>query len=42
MYLVDMSIFVDKSATYINVVYLSYFIDLERFHEFNCKSVNLI
>lgn len=35
LFLVDMSIFVDKSVTYINVVYLQYFIDLTTIHEYN-------
>ena len=35
LYLVDMSIFVDKNAYYVNVVYLRYFIDLGRIHEYN-------
>lgn len=29
LYLVDTSIIMDKSAYYVNVVYLRYFIDLE-------------
>lgn len=32
---VGTSIFVDKSATYVDVIYLRYFIDLETIHEYN-------
>ncbi|KAI5420544.1 hypothetical protein KIW84_044371 [Lathyrus oleraceus] len=35
IYLVDTSIFVDKSVYYVEVVYLRYFIDFERIHEYN-------
>lgn len=35
MVLVDMSIFVDKNITYIDVIYLRYYIYLERVHEYN-------
>lgn len=35
LYLVDTSIFMDKSATYTNVVYLRYFVDFERIHKYN-------
>lgn len=35
MYLVDKSIFVDKSVTYVDVVYLRDFADLERIHKYN-------
>lgn len=35
MYLVGKSIFMDKSAYYVNMVYLRYFIDFERIHEYN-------
>lgn len=35
LYLVDTSIFVDKSAYYIDVVYLIHFINLERIHKYN-------
>lgn len=35
MVLVDMSIFVDKNKTYIDVIYLRYYIYLERVHEYN-------
>lgn len=34
VYLVVTSIFVDKSAYYIDVVYLIYFIDIEWIHEY--------
>lgn len=32
---VDIYIFVDKSETYVDVVYIKYFIDLEKIHEYN-------
>ena len=35
LFLIDTSMFVDKSATYIDVVYLQYFIDLTTIHEYN-------
>lgn len=35
LFFVGTSIFVDKSATYVDVVYLKYFIDLTAFHEYN-------
>ncbi|CAL5210716.1 unnamed protein product [Lathyrus oleraceus] len=35
IYLDDTSIFVANSATYTNVVYLRYFEDFERIHEYN-------
>lgn len=35
LYLVDESIFVEKSVYYMNVVYLCYFTELERIHEYN-------
>lgn len=35
LFLVDMSMFVDKSATYVDMVYLQYFIDLTAIHEYN-------
>lgn len=35
MYLVDTSIFIDKKAYYVNMVYLKYFIDFMRIHEYN-------
>lgn len=35
LYLVVTSIFMDKSATYVGVVYLRYFDDLEKIHEYN-------
>ncbi|XP_050895905.1 uncharacterized protein LOC127102595 [Lathyrus oleraceus] len=34
LYLVGTSIFVDKSVTYTDVVYLCYFVDFERIHEY--------
>lgn len=38
MYLVDTIIFMEKSATYVDVVYMTYFVDLERIHEYNWGS----
>lgn len=35
MILVGTCIFMDKSTTYVDIVYNKYFIDLERIHEFN-------
>lgn len=35
LYLVDTSIFVDKSAYYVDVAYHQYFSNLERIHEYN-------
>ncbi|CAL5203488.1 unnamed protein product [Lathyrus oleraceus] len=35
LFLVDTSIFVDKSVTCVDVVYLQYFIDLTVIHEYN-------
>lgn len=35
LYLVGTFIFVDKSVTYVDVVYLRYFADLEQIHEYN-------
>ena len=35
LFLVGTSMFVDKSATYIDVIYLKYFIDLRMIHEYN-------
>lgn len=35
MFLVSTSIFMDKSVYYVDVVYLSYFIELERVHKYN-------
>lgn len=35
LYLVDTAIFMNKSATYADVVYLRYFLDFERIHEYN-------
>lgn len=33
--LVGTRIFMDKSATYVDVVYLKYFMDLEQIHKYN-------
>lgn len=35
LYLVGTAIFVDKSATYLDVLYLRYFEDIEQIHEYN-------
>lgn len=35
LYLAGTVIFMDKSATYTNVIYLRYFQDFERIHEYN-------
>lgn len=35
LYLVGTVIFMDKSATYTYIVYLRYFVDFERIHEYN-------
>lgn len=35
LYLVDTIIFVEKNTTYVNVVYVTYFTNLERIHEYN-------
>lgn len=35
LYLVGITILVDKSATYIDVIYLRYFEDFKRVHEYN-------
>lgn len=35
LYLVGIVIFIDKSVTYTDVVYLRYFVDFERIHEYN-------
>lgn len=37
LFLVDMSMFVDKRATYIDEVYLQYFINLIVIHEYNLE-----
>ncbi|XP_050897988.1 uncharacterized protein LOC127104888 [Lathyrus oleraceus] len=42
IYLVGIVIFVDKSATYTDVVYLQYFQDFERIHEYNWGDACLI
>lgn len=41
-YLVDTSILVDKCACYVDVVYLNYFTDLERIHEYNWEAACLV
>ena len=35
LYLVGTFIFVDKSVSYTDVIYLQYFLDFERIHEYN-------
>lgn len=35
LYLFGTSIFVEKSAYYVHVIHLRYFIDLEKIHEYN-------
>lgn len=42
LHLVSTSIFVDKSFYYIDMVYLRYFTNLERIHEYNCEAACLI
>lgn len=42
LYLVSTTIFVDKSATYVDVVYLRYFDDLERVHKYNLGPACLV
>lgn len=42
MYLVDNSIFVDKSSYYVDVVYLRYFIDFKWVHEYNQETIYLV
>lgn len=42
MYLVGTTIFMSKSATYVDVVYLAYFIDLKRIHEHNWGDTCLV
>lgn len=42
LYLVGMSMFVDKSAYYVDVVYLRYFIDLGGIHEYNWGNSYLV
>ena len=32
----------DKSATYIDIVHLQYFVDFERIHEYNCGAACLV
>lgn len=41
-FLVDTSMFVDTSATYIDVVYLKYFINLIAIHEYNWGAAYLV
>lgn len=36
------SIFVDKSATYVDVVYLKYFINITAIHEYNWRDACLV
>lgn len=42
LFLVDTSMFVDKNATYVDVVYLKYFIGLKAIHEYNWGTACLI
>lgn len=35
MYLINTAIFVDKSVTYVDLIHLTYFIDLEMIHKYN-------
>lgn len=42
MYLVGTIIFMKKNATYINVVYLTFYIELERIHEYNWGLARLV
>lgn len=35
LFLVDKSIFVDKSLTYVDIVYIEYFMDMDMIHEYN-------
>lgn len=39
LYLVDMSILVDKGVTYVDVVYLRYFADFKRIHDYNLEAL---
>lgn len=41
MFLVDTSISTDKSVTYINVVYIKYFMELERINKYNWEASSL-
>lgn len=40
--LVGMGVFMDKGATYDDVVYLKYFVNMERIHEYNWKAICLV
>lgn len=40
--LVGTSIFMDKSATYVDVVYLKFFMGLEQIHEYNWGETCLV
>lgn len=42
LFLVDTSMFMDKSSTYVDVVYLQLFIDLSAVHEYNWVASRLI
>ncbi|XP_050895966.1 protein MAINTENANCE OF MERISTEMS-like [Lathyrus oleraceus] len=42
LYLVGTVIFVDKSVTYIDVIYLCYLVDFERIHEYNRGAAYLV
>lgn len=42
LYLIDTAIFMDKSATYVDLVYLWYFEDFERIHEYNWGNACLV
>lgn len=35
IFLVDTSIFVDKSLTYVDIAYIEYFMDMNMIHEYN-------
>lgn len=42
LYLVDIVVFMDKSATPVDIVYLRYFDDFERIHEYNWRAACLV
>lgn len=42
LYLVDTTLFVDKSSTYVDVLYLRYFEDSEWIHEYNQEAACLV
>lgn len=42
MFLVGISIFVNKSVTYVDVVYLKYFIDLTKIYEYKWGTLCLV